>query len=213
LSWPAGPWTEIYYEASGTAEQTAYYGAGTYAFTPEATPGHSGLARFHPPYPYVVDQYWGTGAYEGSSIREALLIAWEAAADTEQHAVITGTATPGARITATKTFTLDTSPFSLDPDGTDVVVPVPMTYTSTYTVPADGRVEWHVNPSLRPSQHLSTHLRESWTLSCRAPGRRTVSVEVTVGRGEVAEVDLGACQRGPRVPPPPPRGRIPRGGS
>src|SRR5690606_8654609 len=108
--------------------------------------------------------------------------------------------------------TLDTSPFSLDPDGTDVVVPVPMTYATTYTVPADGTVEWHVNPSLRPSQYLSTHVRESWTLSCRAPGRRTVSLEVTVGRGEVAEVDLDDCQRGPRVPPPPPRGRIPRGG-
>ena len=34
LDFPAGPWTEIYYEASGTAEQTAYYGSGTLAFTP-----------------------------------------------------------------------------------------------------------------------------------------------------------------------------------
>ena len=60
IDFPAGPWTEIYYEASGTAEQTAYYGAGTLAFTPELTPGFGGSERFHPPYEYVVDQYLGT---------------------------------------------------------------------------------------------------------------------------------------------------------
>ena len=73
---PAGPWTEIYYEASGTAEQTAYYGVTARSvFTPELTPGFDGLERFHPPYEFVVDQYLGTDFYEGSSIRAAYLTA------------------------------------------------------------------------------------------------------------------------------------------
>jgi carboxypeptidase T len=51
--WPAGPWTDVYYEASSTAEQQAYYGYGTFGFTPEATPGFSGTQTFHPPYQNV----------------------------------------------------------------------------------------------------------------------------------------------------------------
>jgi carboxypeptidase T len=179
LNWPAGPWTEIYYEASGTAEQTAYYGAGTLAFTPEATPGHGGAARFHPPYEYVVDQYLGTDFYAGSSIRRAFLTAFDAAVDPARHSVITGEARPGTELRIAKSFALDTS------GGQSF----PMTYRSTLTVPASGHFEWHVNPSVRPSQYASAHLPEQWTLAC---GDR--SVQVTVRRGEAAAVDLSRCR-------------------
>jgi carboxypeptidase T len=191
LQFPAGPWTEIYYEASGTAEQTAYYSAGTLAFTPELTPGFDGAERFHPPYEYVVDQYLGTDFYDGSSIRAAYLHAFEAAVDPERHAVVTGAAPPGIRLTIAKRFSLDTSAI----DGTGPVSSFPMRLQSTMTVPASGHFRWHVNPSERPSQYASAHLDEAWTITC-GPAR---AVEVTVERGGTAEVDMSRCPRRPKV--------------
>jgi carboxypeptidase T len=195
LDFPAGPWTEIYYEASGTAEQTAYYGAGTLAFTPELTPGFDGLERFHPPYEYVVDQYLGTDFYEGSSIRAAYLTAFEATVDPARHSVITGKAPRGIKLTISKRFELDTS--AVDGDGP--VTSLPHQLRSTMTVPASGRFTWHVNPSLRPSQYASVHLNESWTISC-GPGNSgaTRTVEVRVQRGATAFADMSRCPRGPK---------------
>lgn len=195
LDFPAGPWTEIYYEASGTAEQTAYYGAGTLAFTPELTPGFDGAERFHPPYEYVVDQYLGTDFYEGSSIRAAYLTAFGAAVDPARHSVITGQAPRGIELTISKRFELDTS--AIDGDGP--VTSLPHELRSTMTVPASGRFTWHVNPSLRPSQYASAHLNESWTISC-GPGNSGAkrTVEVTVERGGTALADMSRCPRGPR---------------
>jgi carboxypeptidase T len=190
LDFPAGPWTEIYYEASGTAEQTAYYAAGTLAFTPELTPGHSGLDRFHPPYEYVIDQYLGTDYYEGSSIRAAYLTAFGAAVDAARHSVIEGTAPRGTSLTISKRFTLDTSAI----DGTGPVGSFPFQLKSTMTVPASGRFTWHVNPSLRPSQYASEHLQESWTISCGTGAERPVTV--TVARGGTAFADMSRCARG-----------------
>jgi hypothetical protein len=189
LNWPAGPWTEIYYEASGTAEQTAYYGAGTLAFTPEATPGHGGAARFHPPYEYVIDQYLGTDFYEGSSIRRAFLTAFTAAVDPGRHSVIRGEAPRGIELRIEKSFSMDTS------EGESF----PMRYASTMTVPESGRFEWHVNPSVRPSQYATAHLPETWTITC-GPGRSWVKrvQQVTVRRGESVSVDLSRCPSGPK---------------
>nr|WP_042187487.1 M14 family zinc carboxypeptidase [Kibdelosporangium sp. MJ126-NF4]CEL18127.1 Carboxypeptidase T precursor [Kibdelosporangium sp. MJ126-NF4]CTQ90644.1 Carboxypeptidase T precursor (EC 3.4.17.18) [Kibdelosporangium sp. MJ126-NF4] len=192
MKWPAGPWPEIYYVASGTTEETAYYSAGTFAFTFEHTPGGRG---FHPPYPFVIDQYFGTGAYPGSSARAAFLTAFEAAADPAKHSVITGKAPRGAKLTVQKNFTLDTSPVT-NPDGsTGLITPFPYGLRSTLSVDRDGKFDWHVNPSLRPSQYLQKHLNESWTLTCHRPGGRTMQVQVTVARGAVAEVDLSRCGR------------------
>ena len=194
LSFPAGPWTEIYYEASGTAEQTAYYGSGTLAFTPELTPGFDGLERFHPPYEYVVDQYLGTDFYEGSSIRAAYLTAFNAAVDPARHSVITGEAPRGIQLTISKRFQLDTS--AVDGDGP--VTSLPHELRSTMTVPASGRFTWHVNPSLRPSQYASAHLNESWTITC-GPGNSGAkrTVELTVARGGTAFADMSRCPQGP----------------
>jgi carboxypeptidase T len=206
LNWPATPWTMGYSPASGTAEQSWYYAAGTFAFTPEATPGpHPGLFRYHPPYEYVIDQYFGTAnapgcvpgrtCYDGSSMREAFLLALEAAGDPERHSVITGTAKPGgAELTIEKDVSLHTSPVPSPPERM-----VDLTLRSTMTVPKSGRFTWHVNPSRRPSQLASAHLPESWTLSCErgAPGSsaKRVEVQVTVDRGETADVDLRGCSR------------------
>ncbi|NHC14466.1 zinc carboxypeptidase [Motilibacter deserti] len=189
LSFPAGPWPEVYYVASGVAEEHGLYVNGTLGFTPELTPGHTGLARFHPPYEYVVDQYFGTGYYAGSSLRKAFLIAWRAAADPAKHSVLTGTAPRGAELTIRKQVTVDSSPLA---DG--AVLQSDVEVETTIRVPADGAFEWHVLPSLRQSQYSSTLIPESWTVSCTDwSGEAFRSETVTIARGQSARLDLGDC--------------------
>ncbi|MEU4675407.1 M14 family zinc carboxypeptidase [Micromonospora sp. NPDC023737] len=197
--WPTGPWPEVYYVASGVAEQQGLYANGTLGFTPELTPGHSGLERFHPQYQYVVDQYWGVGAYPGSSIREALLIAWSAAADRRTHSVLTGSAPRGIELTISKDVSVNSSPVTRD--GETVALPSDLRIESTIRVPDSGRFEWHVLPSLRQSQDSSVLLPESWVVSCRNPaGKIHRAVTVTIGRGETKAVDLSRCPAGPKKP-------------
>jgi len=196
LGWTAGPWPEVYYDASGTAEEHGLYVNGTFGFTPELMPGFGGLQRFHPPYEYVPQQYWGTGEYEGSSARAAFLRAWQAAADPALHSVVTGTAPAGIELTVSKDVTVDSSPTPVAGGGT---LASDHSLVSTLVVPEGGRFGWHVLPSLRQSQESSTLLEESWTVSCRNPAGKAVrSVQVTVARGESAEVDLSRCPKGPR---------------
>ena len=108
--WPSGPWTDVYYEASSTAEQQAFYAYGAFGFTPEATPGFSGNQTFHPPYENVINNYLGIGPrYAGQTMRGLYYDAFKAAIEPALHSVIKGTAAPGATLTLTKTNTLDTS--------------------------------------------------------------------------------------------------------
>ncbi|RKN49729.1 peptidase M14 [Micromonospora costi] len=197
--WPTGPWPDVYYVASGVAEQEGLYANGTLGFTPELTPGHSGLERFHPQYQYVIDQYRGTGFYAGSSIRDALLIAWDAANDPRTHSILTGSAPRGIELTISKDVSVDSSP--VERDGEMVVLPSDLRIESTMRVPDNGRFEWHVLPSLRQSQQSSTLLRESWVVSCRNPaGKIHRSVRVTIGRGETKAIDMSGCPAGPKKP-------------
>ena len=210
LGWPAGPWPDIYYVASGVAEEHAYYSAGIFGFTTEATPGYSGLQRFHPPYQAVIEQYLGVGEYSTSNIREAFLQAWEAAARPDLHAVLTGEAPAGMTLRLSKSLSVDSTctlyqvrdvllPLGVDlcSKQTNPAAPVissPLDIATTMTVPNDGRFVWHVQPSVRPSQYDSVHLDEAWALTCLDPSGATIAtVEVTVQRGERKAVDLGAC--------------------
>lgn len=190
LNWPAGPWPDIYYAASGTMEEQAYYTMGTFAFTFENAPGQR---SFHPPYPFVIDQYFGTGAYPASSARNGFLRLMEAAANPALHAILDIKAPAGATLTLTKNFNLETSRIMNADSTRSAPILIPTTLTSTTTVPLTGTgMRWHVNPSLRPSQHAKEHLNEAWTLTC-ALGARTQSIKVTVARGQVAPVDLSRC--------------------
>lgn len=190
LRFPSGPWPEVYYEASGTAEQTAYYSAGTLAFTPELTPGFVAADRFHPPYEFVVDQYRGIDRYLGSSVRAAYLTAFAAAVEDDKHATIVGRAPAGTRLRISKSFPLTTSLI----DGTGPALTFPFDSQSTVTVPRSGRFTWHGNPSLRPSQSASQLIQETWTVAC-GPGRFAPSVQVSVARGGTALTDLRGCER------------------
>lgn len=190
MNWPAGPWPDIYYAASGTMEEQAYYTAGTFAFTFENAPGQR---SFHPPYSFVIDQYFGIGAYPASSARNGFLRLMDAAANPALHSILDIKAPADATLTLTKQFNLETSRI-LNADSTrSAPILIPTALTSTTRVPLNSNgMQWHVNPSLRPSQHAKEYINEAWTLTCSL-GARVQSTKVTVARGQVAQVDLSRC--------------------
>jgi carboxypeptidase T len=195
LKWTAGPWPKIYYTASGTMEEQAYYSAGTFAFTFENAPNQR---SFHPPYSFVIDQYFGTGAYPGSSSRAGFLRLYEAAANPRLHSVLEVKAPSGATLTIRKSFTMETSPLLLSDVSSDSTRGAPIKFaqelTSSLVVPkGTNHVTWHVNPSMRPSQHGTEFIREAWTVTCSLNGG-SQSVDVVVARGEKKSVDLGRCR-------------------
>jgi len=194
--WPSGPWTDVYYEASSTAEQHAFYGYGTFGFTPEATPGFSGTQTYHPPYENVINNYLGIGErYAGQTMRGLYYDAFKAVIDPALHSVISGTAVPGATLTLTKETTLDTSNTVWETGQPAEVRTLPNTIKTTMTVPADGKFEWHVNPSVRPSQYSDQGIDEAWTLTCTAPdGTVLETTTVKLTRGQQAVRSL--CTQG-----------------
>ncbi|HEX7346560.1 MAG TPA: M14 family zinc carboxypeptidase, partial [Candidatus Limnocylindrales bacterium] len=169
--WAAGPWTDVYYEASSTAEQQAYYAYGAFGFTPEATPGFSGTQTFHPPYQNVIDNYLGTTGtrYADQTMRGLYYDAFAAATEADLHSVLTGTAPAGTTLTLSKSTMLDTSSVVWTTGQPAEVRAFPNTIAQTITVPASGKFEWHINPSGRPSQYNATHLDEAYALTCTAP--------------------------------------------
>jgi hypothetical protein len=194
--WPRGPWTDVYYEASSTAEQQAYYGYGTFGFTPEATPGFGGSERFHPPYQNVIDNYLGTGErYADHTMRGLYYDAFKAATEPELHSVITGTAPAGATLELRKAYTLDSSLTTWVSGQPQEIRAFPNAIRTTMTVPANGRFEWHVNPSVRPSQYSSAVIDEAWVLTCTAAdGTVLETTTVKIARGQVANRSL--CTQG-----------------
>src|SRR3954470_25058265 len=155
--WPAGPWTDVYYEASSTAEQQAYHAYGAFGFTPEATPGFGGAQTFHPPYQNVIDNYLGIGTrYAGQTMRGLYYDAFKAAIDPSLHSVISGTAPAGATLTLTKSYSVMSSLTPWVPAQPEEILQLPNALDASITVPASGKFEWHVNPSLRPSQTDAT---------------------------------------------------------
>lgn len=192
VGWPHGPWTKVYYEATSTEEEQTYYAYGAFGFTTEATPGYSGLQTYHPPYQAVIDNYWGIGQYPGATIRGVLLDMFAAAEDPQLHSQITGTALPRAKLTISKDFALDTSPAVWTPGGPTEVRSFPVHIEQSMTMPAgEHRFDWHVNPSLRPSQYTSSFVNESYTITCRTPGGVVLdTTRVTVARGQAVDVSL-----------------------
>jgi hypothetical protein len=154
------------YDTAGTTEDDTYTATGGYGYTIEIGPKDG---MFHMPYQQgFIDQWEHGDAAPGSGgLREALLIAGEAAANPGDHAVISGHAPPGATIRLTKVFDTKTSPYcdmGVNPVVTVTAVPEPLacpggrkdpqtlhdTLDSTTVVPDSGAFEWHVNQSTRP---------------------------------------------------------------
>ena len=161
------------YDTSGTTEDWNYAQQGAFGYTIEMGPENG---EFHMPYEIgVVNEWDGTTAGNGQGVREAYLIAWEAAANPQHHSVIEGTAPAGRTLRLKKDFVTVTKPtcksevgiaplnsaaiYPLFEDFTGEPFPcpeqqdaieVPDGLETTVTVPASGRFEWHVNPSTRP---------------------------------------------------------------
>ena len=89
--------------------------------------------------------------------------AFKAATEPALHSVITGTAPAGATLTLTKAYTLDSSSTVWTTGQPAEVRAFPNAIKTTMTVPASGKFEWHVNPSLRPSQYTDQFIDESYS--------------------------------------------------
>ncbi len=162
-------------DITGAAEDGIYFNQFASAFTIEV-----GYNEFQPPFPHVIEQYPGVGG--------ALLIAAEAAADRGTHAVLRGTAPPGARLRLRRSVHYSTSYVVTGTDGdsprTGAARRLTQRFGSALTVPASGRFVWHVNPSVRPLAAMAGR-REAWKVSCLTETRKIV-----LRRGDDKSVDL-----------------------
>jgi hypothetical protein len=197
------------YDTTGTTEDWNYAAAGTFGYTIEMGPS-GGI--FHPNYKEgMVDQWDGIGKQAGRGLREALMLAAEAADNRTWHSVLTGRSQPGRVLTVKKDFTTFSSAVCtvnsttggrlITAEGTlrDTVScanPGPVRSLKdgleyTMTVPASGKFEWVITPSSRPFE-LRKGKAETWTLTCTDPGTKKVFDEqqVLIGRGEIRKIDM-----------------------
>ena len=134
------------YDTTGTTEDWSYSATGGFGFTFEL-----GGTGFHSPYAAgVVDEYVGNAEGATGGNRMAYLIAMRSTMNRRRHALISGRAPAGAKLTLTKRFETPTSPVI---DGTGTAGEVLFTREFLRTrlkVSSDGRFRWDVNPSTRP---------------------------------------------------------------
>jgi Zinc carboxypeptidase len=156
------------YDTAGTTEDDTYAAEGGYGYTIEIGPENG---AFHMPYQTgFIDEWTGDNpkAQNRGGLKEALLLAGEAAASTPDHAVLRGSAPVGATLRLHKDFKTTTSeycPMAPDPvvnvstplddplacpGGKHAPIQLDDTLDSTTTVPPSGQFEWHVNQSTRP---------------------------------------------------------------
>lgn len=189
------------YDTAGTTEDDTYAATGGYGYTIEMGPVDG---AFHMPYETGVVQEWdGTAAGNGLGLREALLLAAEAAAEPADHAVLTGTAPAGRVLRLHKAFVTETSPscaLGVDPlvslgdpiclGGERPAMQLQDEIDTTTTVPASGAFAWHVNPSTRPFADGT----EAYALTCETAGGDVLEErEIVVGRGETLALAL-SCE-------------------
>jgi hypothetical protein len=192
------------YDTTGTAEDWNYGAAGTMGYTIEIGPSGG---DFHADYAEAVEEQWvgmpkakvpaaNRGNYIGGGMKDSLLLAAEYAFDPKTHSIVTGTGTPGAELTLSKTFTTATSPVCLFAQGVIASAPAPLDCAAEGTignaetpdgltykthVRPDGTFTWHVTQSTRPFEafdwdpdkkvSVPTGVKEYWTLTCGATGK------------------------------------------
>ncbi|MFE7215551.1 M14 family zinc carboxypeptidase [Streptomyces sp. NPDC057611] len=189
------------YETTGEANDWSYYASRGFGFTFEImTPTTKDT------YARVIDDYNGTGVFDGHSNREGFMVVLRHTAEASAHSQITGDARPGNVLTISKSFDLWTSPIKNIDGTTSAPQAVPTHLQSTMTVPVGGHFTWNVNPSVRPQPGYTSvgvvatgpgkFIRERWTLTCSSPdGTVLDSVPVTVDMGQVADVNLPNCKK------------------
>ena len=126
------------YDTTGSTEDWSYNATGGFGYTFEIGP-----TEFHPPFPTVIDLYYGDnrkGDTDGLGNRDAFLLALENAVDSSMHSVISGKAPAGATLRLEKRASVPT--WSGDSVGDRL--------RTTMQVGSDGKFTWHVNPSTPP---------------------------------------------------------------
>lgn len=202
------------YDTTGTTEDWNYGAAGTLGYTIEIGPKGG---DFHADYAEAVEEQWvGAPAskvpaenrrnYIGGGLKDSLLLAAEYAFDPKTHSIITGSGTPGTKLTLSKSFVTKSSPVCVFAQGVIASAPPPLNCAAegalqtvdsqdglTYTtrVKPDGTFTWHVTQSTRPFEGYEydavakapkpTGTVEKWTLTCEATGR---TQEFPIERGE-----------------------------
>jgi hypothetical protein len=211
------------YDTTGTTDDWSYAVSGGFGYTIEMGPEGG---RFHGAYgTSVVDQYLGAGPTAGKGLREAYLVAAEAARDEATTSRVAGRAPAGRTLRLTKTAVAETYPVCAiaeplpinlgdagavgggdDPTsclGKGQVLQVPTKLSFSTQVPASGSFEWWVNPSTRPFE-LKAGKTETYRLDCLDGDRVLETRELVVGRGETAQLEL-PC--GGTLPAPPATGK------
>ncbi|HEX2084166.1 MAG TPA: M14 family zinc carboxypeptidase [Solirubrobacteraceae bacterium] len=196
------------YDTSGTTDDWLYGGLASFSFTPEI-----GKTNFHPSYTNdFVPEYDGRDGTDKfgrptrlGGLREAYLIAGEAAIHPSSHSILRGTAAPGKTLRIQRDFETVTSSRPNDNGVQHPLQRLPEHRESTLTVPATGQFEWHVAPSTRPFEREPV----PWILTCEeADGRVLERREVFVSRGQQLSLDLACGAPGgpagsqPAVEPP-----------
>ena len=184
------------YPTSGTTDDWLYGGLASFSFTPEI-----GKTNFHPSYTDdFIPEYDGkVGADKNGDpiqlkgLREAYLIAGEAAVNPDSHSLLRGTAPAGRILRIKRDFVTVTSSKPNDDDVQNPVQHLQEHRESTLTVPVTGRFEWHVAPSTRPFEREPV----AWTLTCEdGQGNVLEQRDVFVERGQQLNLDLGCGQVG-----------------
>ena len=181
------------YDTAGTTEDWNYAAQGAYGYTIEVGPAGG---EFHMPYETgFVKEWTGDNPAAGGrgGLREALLLAGEAAATSSDHSIITGRTAAGRVLRLRKNFKTPTwgEPFCrseiplllLNVPATDDARCLDMAQPfavddhleTTLTVPSNGRFTWHVNPSTRPFELKDREL----------PGEVTTTTQTFAGDGQV----------------------------
>ncbi len=185
------------YEVTGALEDWNYVAQGAFGYTVELGGSSSADTSFQGTYStHVVDQYVGRVGTPsaGKGMREALLLASEAAMDARDHVVLRGGAPGGAVLHLRKRFDTTTSPLCSDTFSADACGPTRPAFSTpdgldnTLDVPQSGTFRWHAGPSTRPFERKAGR-RETWTLSCRRSGAGTVTKAVFADRGQTVDVD------------------------
>jgi hypothetical protein len=193
------------YDTTGTTDDWSYAATGGFGYTIELGPVDG---VFHGAYQgNVIDQYVGVDKQAGKGVREAYLLAAEAARVPEYTSRVAGRSLPGRTLRLKKTFETETydvcavvdplpvnTTLITDEDPTSCVgnlgvQKVPEALEFTTVVPASGTFEWWVNPSTRPFV-AKEGKREEYTLTCENAGKVETTQKLFVARGETAQVEL-----------------------
>lgn len=203
------------YEVTGATEDWNYVAQGAFGYTIETAGAFAGDTDFQGAYrTHVADQYLGGGVAPGPAgqgVREALLLAAEAAMEARDHTIVRGAAPPGATLRLRRHFDTATSPRCSDTLSSDACGPTspalltPDRLDVALDVAASGRFAWHVGPSTRPFVR-ARGTREHWTLTCERGGGVRAAKQLFADRGQVVDVDPCDAASLPRTGPAARRG-------